>query len=202
MNCPNENVEMKQVKVESHYGQTLILDQCPKCGGIWFDHLELYSVKQGQAEKIDGIRTDTLRTSSLIEKSDLFCPVDSRTLVNFQDPYFPKDIILARCPACRGFWLNRGEFIKYQDFRQSLKQIRETSEADEKLGQDIQRILDEQKTGDAVVTLGNLGKFLSTPMDSTTWQPLEPDKLSEKEKSTIDIALNILMVLLRFFIPI
>ena len=53
MKCPNENAEMQQVKVESHYGQTVILDQCPKCGGIWFDSLELYSVKQGQAEIID-----------------------------------------------------------------------------------------------------------------------------------------------------
>ncbi len=202
MNCPNENEEMKQVKVESHYGQTVILDQCPQCGGIWFDHLELYSVKQGQAEKIDVISTKTLRTTSLIEKSELLCPRDSVTLINFQDPYFPKDIILARCPSCRGFWLNRGEFNKYQDFRQSLRQTRKKSETDEKLGQDIKRILAEHESGDAVATLGNLGKFLSTPMDSTTWLPLEPDKLSEKEKSTIDIALNILMVLLRFFIPI
>ena len=202
MNCPNDNVEIKQVKVASHYGQTVILDQCPQCGGIWFDYLELYSVKQGQAKKIDVISTETLRTTSLIEKVELLCPRDSVTLVNFQDAYFPKDIILARCPACRGFWLNRGEFIKYQNFRQSLKQARDTTEADKTLEQDIKRILAEHDSGDTAVTLGNLGRFLSTPMDSTTWQTLEPEKLSEKEKSTIDIALNTLMVLLRFFIPV
>jgi len=202
MNCPNENTEMQQVKVESHYGQTVLLDQCPQCGGIWFDHLELYSVKQGQAERIDLLSTDTLRSSSLIEKSDLLCPRDSVKLEHFTDAYFPEDIILARCPACSGFWLNRGEFIKYQDFRQSLKKPREKTKADEKLGQDIERILSAQQTGEVTETMGNLGKFLNTPMDSMTWQPLETDQLSEKEKNNIEMALNILFLLLRFFIHI
>lgn len=202
MNCPNENIEMQQVKLKSHYGQTVILDQCPKCGGIWFDHLELYSVKQGQAETIDFLSADTLRTSSLIENSDLHCPRDSAKLVNFKDAYFPEDIILARCPACNGFWVNRGEFIKYQDFRQSFKKPRETTKADETLGQDIERILSEHQTGEVTEILGNLGKFLGTPMDSMSWQPLEPDHLSEKETSTINMTINILFVLLRFFVPI
>jgi hypothetical protein len=39
-------------------------------------------------------------------------------------------------------------------------------------------------------------------MDSMTWQPLEPDKLSEKEKNNIEMTLNILFVLLRFFLPV
>jgi Zn-finger nucleic acid-binding protein len=51
MLCPNENIEMRQVKVESHYGQPVILDQCPECGGIWFDKMELYQVKQGEQRK-------------------------------------------------------------------------------------------------------------------------------------------------------
>lgn len=202
MKCPNEHIEMQQVKLKSHYGQTVLLDQCPACGGIWFDHLELYSVKQGQAETVDSLSADTLRTSTPIENSDLLCPKDSAKLENFKDAYFPEDIVLARCPACNGFWLNRGEFTKYQDFRQSLKEPLESSQADDKIGQDIERILSVQQTGEATSTLGNLGKFLNTPMDSATWQPLEPDKLSEKERNTINVALNILFVLLRFFIPI
>jgi Zn-finger nucleic acid-binding protein len=202
MNCPNENTEMQQVKVESHYGQTVLLDQCPKCGGIWFDHLELYSVKQGQAEKIDLLSTDALQSSSLIENNDLHCPRDSVKLEYFSDAYFPEDIILARCPACNGFWLNRGEFTKYQDFRRSLKKPREKTEADAKLGKDIEYILSAQQTGGVTDTLGNLGKFLGTPMDSTTWQPLEPDQLSVQERNRIDMALNILFILLRFFIHI
>jgi len=83
-----------------------------------------------------------------------------------------------------------------------LKKPLEITEADEKLGQDIERIVSAQPTGEVATTIGNLGKFLNTPMDSMTMQPLEPDKLSEKERNRIDMALNILFVLLRFFIPI
>ncbi len=202
MICPNENIKMQQVKVESHYGQTVMLDQCPKCGGIWFDRLELYSVKQGQAEKIELLNVDTLRTPSLIENYELLCPRDSVKLVHFSDPFFPKDIIIAHCPVCNGFWLNRGEFIKYQNYRQSLKQPREITAEDEKLRQDVARILAEHKTGDATDVLGKLGRFLSTPMDSMTWRPLEPDRLSEKEKNAIDFIINTLLVILRFFIRI
>ena len=202
MICPNENVKMQQVKVESHYGQTVMLDQCPKCGGIWFDHFELYSVKQGQAEKIELLNVDALRTNSLIEKSELLCPRDSVNLVHFNDPFFPKTIIIARCPVCNGFWLNRGEFIKYQNYRQSLKKPREITTEDEKVGQEIARILAEHKTEDATDALGKLGRFLSTPMDNITWRPLEPDQLSEKEKNAMNLIINALLVILRFFIRI
>ena len=202
MICPNENIEMQQIKVESNYGQTVILDQCPKCGGIWFDRLELYSVKQGQAEKIELLNVDTLRTSSLMEDSELTCPRDSVKLVHFSDPFFPKDIIIARCPVCNGFWLNRGEFVKYQNYRQSLKKPREITAEDEKLEQDIERILAEHKTRDATDTLGKLGEFLSTPMDSMTWRPVEPDQLSENEKTSINSITNALMAIFGLFIRI
>ncbi|MFC2032361.1 zf-TFIIB domain-containing protein, partial [Chloroflexota bacterium] len=80
MICPNE-------KIESHYGQTVILDQCAKYGGIWFDRFELYSVKQGQAEKMELLNIDTLRTSSLIENPELLCSRDSVKLVRFSDSF-------------------------------------------------------------------------------------------------------------------
>jgi Zn-finger nucleic acid-binding protein len=202
MICPNDSVEMQPVKAESHYGRTVMLDQCPGCGGIWFDRFELYSVKQGQAEKIELLNGDSLRAPSVMGNSDLLCPRDSAKLVHFQDRFFPKDIIIARCPVCSGFWLNRGEFIKYQEYRQSLQQPREITAADEKLGREIARILAEHKTGQADDALAKLGKFLSTPMDSTTWQPLEPEKLSEKEKNAIDLIMNALLAVLGFFIRI
>ena len=202
MICPNENVEMQQVKVESHYGQTVMLDQCPGCGGIWFDQFELSAVKQGQAEKIESLNVDALRTTSSIEKTELLCPRDSATLVHFNDPFFPKTIIIARCPVCNGFWLNRGEFVKYQDYRESLKQPRVITAEDEKVGQEIAQILAEHRTEDATEAWGNLGRFLSTPMDNVAWRPLEPDRLSEKEKNAMNLISNVLLVILRLFIRI
>ena len=76
MFCPNENIEMHQVRIESHYGQPIILEQCNKCGGIWFDESELFRAKQGEAEEIELLDSEILRNPSKIEKSVLICPRD------------------------------------------------------------------------------------------------------------------------------
>ena len=201
MICPNENSEMRQVKVESHYGQAVILDQCPECGGIWFDKSELYMAKPGEADKIELLDVDILQNPSAIEKSELICPRDRGKLVRFTDPYFPKDIIIVRCPICEGLWLNRGEFVKYQNFRQSKWKPREITPEEEKLEQDLKAMLAAHNNGDNTELLGKLGNFLSTPIDSQTWQPLEPNKFSQKEGVTFNLIINILnMILSRFML--
>jgi Zn-finger nucleic acid-binding protein len=198
--CPNENSEMQPVKVESHYGQPVILDQCQVCGGIWFDRLELYSVKQGQAQNLEALDIEKLRAPSLIEKSELICPRDHARLIQFVDPYFPREIIIVRCPLCDGLWLNRGQFTKYQNFRQERINHRDQTTADVKLGKDVEYILEQSKTGSVEDSLGTLGKFLSTPLDPNTWRPLEPEKLTEKEEISLNLILNALTVILRYFI--
>jgi Zn-finger nucleic acid-binding protein len=201
--CPNEKIEMQQVKTESHYGQTVILDQCPGCGGIWFDSYELYMAKQGQAGKIELLNVDSLQVSSVIENSEIQCPRDRTKLIRFSDPFFPKDLILARCPACNGFWLNRGEFLKYQQFRQIRQESNKPKEIiveDNKFERDMIRVFEENKTKDSTELLGKLGSFLSTPVNSVSWQPLEPDKLTDKEKNAFDLIMTALNLILRLFI--
>jgi uncharacterized protein len=202
MICPNDKIEMRQVKVESHYGQLVIVDQCPECGGIWFDKLELYSVKQGQADTLEPLNVDILHSPSLIENSKLICPRDNAKLARFVDPYFPKEIIIVRCPVCDGLWLNRGEFTRYQHFRQDRIGQRERTAVDAKLGQDVEYVLLQNETGGAQDSLGRLGRFLSTPLDRTTWRPLEPEKLTEKEQISLNVILNALTIILRYFIRI
>jgi Zn-finger nucleic acid-binding protein len=203
--CPNEKIEMQQVKAESHYGQTVILDQCPGCGGIWFDSFELYMAKQGQAGKIELLNVDCLQASSLIENSELHCPRDRTTLIRFSDPFLPKDLILARCPACNGFWLNRGEFLKYQQYRQTRQASNKPKEItieDNKFERDIVRVFEENKTKDSTELLGKLGSFLSMPLNSVNWQPQEREKLSDKEKNALDLIMTALTLILRLFIRI
>jgi Zn-finger nucleic acid-binding protein len=213
MQCPNEGLEMRPVKVESHYGQTVVLDQCPGCGGLWFDKFELYTPKQGQAEKIEAPNLDIealdvagLRSPSVIDKSVLICPKDHAKLDRFQDPYFPKEIIIERCHICEGFWLNRGEFTKYQNFRRK-KQGSQAKSIDQNSPPVVDGIvvdgnIADTPSRDIYDTLGNLGRFLSIPMDSTTGRPLEPDKLSEKDQNAINLILGVLTTVLRFFIRI
>jgi Zn-finger nucleic acid-binding protein len=193
---------MQTVKAESHYGQTVILDQCPSCGGIWFDSYELYQAKPGQAEKIELLNTDSLQTVSLINNTELHCPRDQVKLIQLIDPFLPKDLILARCPACNGFWLNRGEFLKYQQYRQyrqSLNKPKEIVIEDNKAEQALLQAYEQYKTKDSTELLEKLGNFLSMPINSVTWQPLEPEKLSEKEKNAFDLIMTALSIILRFF---
>jgi hypothetical protein len=48
--------------------------------------------------------------------------------------------------------------------------------------------------------LRKLGSFLSIPMDGLTGRPLEPDKLSDKEKNAIDMIMTALSLILKLFI--
>jgi Zn-finger nucleic acid-binding protein len=189
MLCPNDKSAMRQVKVEAHYGQTVILDQCSVCGGIWFDTSELYMANQGQAEHIELLDSTLLQTLTALKNEERLCPRDQSRLIRFSDPFFPADLIIERCTLCGGLWLNRGEFSKYQKFRQSKldKKNQET-------------IIIDQPACDKVETLGRLGQFLSTPLDTTTWRPLAPDKLSDKENTALNMVLNVVSLLLRYFI--
>jgi len=203
MICPNENTEMQQVKAESFYGQTVVLDQCPECGGIWFDSCELYMPRHGEADKIESLDSDLLKFSSGIQNDRLLCPKDRSLLTRFSDPFFPDDLILARCQVCSGFWLNRGEFVKYQkyrEFRQALNKPKEVIVEDNKFERDLIRVLEQNKAGDSVEMLGKVGRFLSTPVDVMSWRPQEPERLSEKERNAFDIIMTAISLITRFFI--
>jgi uncharacterized protein len=193
MLCPNEKSEMRQVKLDSHYGQTVILDQCPDCGGIWFDTMELYSVKQGQSAQIDHLDPAILQALSPLQALERFCPHDQARLARFVDPFFPKDLVIERCPDCGGLWLNRGEFTKYQQFRQTRLDRKESVPEAVPVGIPVDG---------KVESLGKLGQFLSIPMDPYTWKPLEPEKMSEKEQTALNTVLNAVSLILRFFIRI
>ena len=164
---------MHEVKIVSHYGQPIIVDQCEKCGGIWFDESGLFRAKQGEAEKIEVLNTEILRTPSTIENSSLICPRDQTTMHRFTDKYFPQDIVLVRCPSCHGIWLNRGTFTKYQQFRQKLMPKKKSSQ-DERLGKSIAPLIVSYK--------------------------YECERSNEAQRRDVDIALNILKTILRLFI--
>jgi Zn-finger nucleic acid-binding protein len=199
MFCPNDNTEMHQVQVSSHYGQPIFLDQCGKCGGIWFDQSELYRSRQGEAEKVESLDSTTLWSPSETENVDLKCPRDRAVLIKFSDKYFPQGIIVARCTLCDGFWLNRGEFTKYQKGRPDLQQVQVIRPDELQVQEKVARILEQYNAGKTNNVLGRVGHFLSTPLDEQTLQPLEPGKLSQGEQNAYKTIMNVLTSLLSFF---
>jgi len=200
MLCPNDNTRMHPATVPSHYGQPVIIDQCGSCGGIWFDAFELYKVKQGEAASVEAVDPESLRTLSDIDEPTLLCPRDRTKLVQFDDPKFPREIILTRCPKCQGFWLNRGVFTQYQEARRKLMRPREKTPEDIKLNEDIKRMLQARLGGSSPDILARAGKFLSAPVgNQSLFPPGSGDRASAPE-TALDSILNILVLILRLFI--
>jgi Zn-finger nucleic acid-binding protein len=201
MKCPNDNTEMYQVKIEGHYGQSILLEQCKKCGGIWFDEMELFSARCGEAQKIEVFDSKSLWTPTNIEKRTLRCPLDESELFRFKDRYFLRGIILERCPSCNGIWLNRGDFTKFQRARQELKRPKERGSEDKKLEKDIKQILLVHHAEAASNTLEKLGRFLSMPIDRATLLPLEYSENQMEQGKTgssiLDVLMLVLMALIR-----
>ena len=191
MLCPNDNIEMRPVIVMSHYDHPIYLEQCEKCGGIWFDQSELYSARQGEAEKIEALSAELLRNPSIIENDILSCPRDKSVLQRFSDRYFPRDVILARCPSCHGIWLNRGMFSKYQRYRRDLQQRKEHPVTDRQMDERIRQLIAAHQSGQSTETLKRLGKFLSTPVDGDTYQ------ISPSAVNAVSIVLNSVIAILR-----
>jgi len=201
MKCPNDNAELYQVKIESHYGQPILLEQCKECGGIWFDETELFSARNGEAEKIEVFDSKSLWTPTNMERRVLRCPLDESELFRFRDRYFLKGIILERCPSCNGIWLNRGDFTKFQKARQQLKRPKEKGSEDKKLEEDIKSILAAHDAEAANNTLEKLGAFLSIPIDRATLRPLgQSGNQLEQGKSgnlIFDVLMLVLMAIIR-----
>ncbi len=202
MICPNEKTEMRPVQIESHYGQTIMLEQCGGCGGIWFDESELFRARQGEARRIEQLDVAMLRAPSEIRDAELRCPRDGAALFRFTDRHFPEGIILERCPSCHGIWLNRGDFTRYQDARQQrMVPPREIIVGDDAVQAGVAGVLAAPAGGSPENVLGKLGKFLSTPLDERTLRPLDSDKSQAAgAENAIGATLNVIMFLLRLFV--
>ena len=196
MKCPNDNAELYQVKIESHYGQPILLEQCKECGGIWFDETELFSARNGEAGKIEVFDSKSLWTPTNMERRVLRCPLDESELFRFRDRYFLKGIILERCPSCNGIWLNRGDFTKFQKARQQLKRPKEKGSEDKKLEEDIKSILAAHDAEAANNTLGKLGAFLSIPIDRATLRPLGQSRNQLEQGKSGNLIFDVLMLVL------
>jgi len=201
MKCPNDNTEMNQARIEGHYGQPILLEQCKECGGIWFDETELFSARNGEAEKIEVFDPKSLWTPANIVKRTLRCPSDQSELFRFKDRYFLKGIILERCPSCNGIWLNRGDFAKLQQARQELERPKAQGSEDKRLEEDIKSILSARNAEVASNTLEKLGAFLSIPIDRATLRPLgQSGNQLEQGKSgnlIFDVLMLVLMAIIR-----
>jgi Zn-finger nucleic acid-binding protein len=198
--CPNDNVAMREVKAESHYGWPVILEQCPACGGLWFDRYELFSVKTSQTGKIEPLDVKLLFSPVTLKTPQMRCPRDGARLANFSDANFPREITASRCFTCGGFWLNRGEFAKYQKSRSETLVGKETGLKEQELKREIEKLLAENESGKSTGVMKQLGQFLNTPVDPISMRPLEPEAMPTGHQRAFEVTMNVLSLLFRLFV--
>ncbi len=118
--CPNCNGHLIEAFAEASYGRVLLLDQCERCGGVWFDHWELYLLKEAEARRLDAVNEESIISSIPHPQGEGMCPRCRINLEQFKDPTLPKDSQIMRCKCCNGLWLNRGELVRYGNHKESI----------------------------------------------------------------------------------
>ncbi len=119
MNCPNCNTSSFALK---EY-ETVQIDQCKTCYGIWLDHNELNAiVKNLVAEFNDSDIKNTISNAFMglpkNEKSkNRTCPKcnDKLNAVNYS---VDSGVIIDRCPSGHGVWLDHFELDQVQQYRE------------------------------------------------------------------------------------
>ena len=112
--CPQCAEQLKEVTAPATLGYAIVLDQCPRCGGIWCDRWELYPVTAAAADRLDPIDQDALRQPSPVRTELVGCPRCHARMQRLRDPTLPQDACIERCPNCDGMWLNRGELRRFK----------------------------------------------------------------------------------------
>jgi Zn-finger nucleic acid-binding protein len=103
VNCPKCNGHLEVVRQD-----TIEIDRCTNCGGLWFDMLEMERLR-----KVKGAKTvDSGDASVGAEKNkvgDILCPRDKARMIRMVD-LEQYHIWYESCPVCYGKWLDAGEF--------------------------------------------------------------------------------------------
>jgi uncharacterized protein len=123
MKCPNCKIDMKQCSLKaeaSDSGSGVSVDQCPVCGGVWFDHNELYRFTTIPDDLLE-VDRELLGKPVPVQK-DMHCPKCGTPLTEYNDPIFKNMVVFMLCRNCEGVWLNSKEIMNYAEFRRHFAQ--------------------------------------------------------------------------------
>jgi len=105
MNCPKcLSATLAQIRIDS-----VAVDRCSRCDGIWFDAQELSQLLAEDARQVAELRRGASH-EQLDEKRGL-CPRDSAELLRMYSA-IDRSVTLDACADCHGIWLDGGEFEK------------------------------------------------------------------------------------------
>lgn len=112
-NCPECRTPLKSFAFHE-----VVLDECPDCGGVWFDDGELKRCQAGGTMSLVEIEDEILPAVNIhVEEDDQgrLCPGCNLRLTTYRYLY-TSDILLDECEKCFGVWVQDGELQKMADF--------------------------------------------------------------------------------------
>ncbi len=145
--CPGCAAPLAEAWAEANYGRVLIVDQCPSCGGVWFDRWELSFAKASSIKALHAVDMKAFLAEVTRGGGSNECPRCSVPLVPFIDPSLPPDASIKRCPRCSGVWLNRGDLIKYASYRERFRRPPVGPVQEMEALKSLQKELDTSKIG-------------------------------------------------------
>ncbi len=117
MKCPACSNALRQVKTES-----VLIDHCTQCKGIWFDPDELAPVIMALksadltlAKETESTAPIHARPAHTVKENDRFCPRCDKKLKKFNYGY-DSNVFLDRCTDCQGIWTDAGEVNQIIEF--------------------------------------------------------------------------------------
>jgi predicted Zn finger-like uncharacterized protein len=166
---------MNEVRAEAKTGYMVMLDQCPRCGGVWCDRWELYPVTEAAAERIDAVDKEALHQATPPAEEQLKCPRCRARMFRFRDPTIPADARIERCPNCDGMWLNRGELRRFKEHGAPVAAAAPPSPADE---QELDRLTHRTLDPKAWPTVSTLGDAFDASQEAS-----DADEVRDELKS-------------------
>ncbi len=110
MKCPVCKIELNKKSIGD-----VEVDECSKCGGMWFEEDELRRAKDASEADLNWMDFEIWKNKDKFkaESRNLSCPKCSQILVavNYADTKTEIDY----CANCKGVWLDQGELKKIID---------------------------------------------------------------------------------------
>jgi uncharacterized protein len=104
-NCPKcKTPTLKPFEIDS-----VTVERCSSCRGIWFDADELGHLLREQASQVTDILTGSVNEE--IDAIKGLCPRDGSQLMRVYSS-IDRTVVVDACGQCRGIWLDGGEFKK------------------------------------------------------------------------------------------
>ena len=117
------------------------IEECPKCGGRWFDRTELQKLVEKTDEDLRWIDFDAFEEKEKFQaKSEgKGCPKCGKAMDSMT--YRDSKVVIDLCNKCRGVWLDRDEFEKIVKHLENLMWDTDSKKYTAELGKHIIDIL-------------------------------------------------------------